>query len=157
MTSLFLNPILSHKCVARMASTGTHVTSDLLNTSRFHMELYIPGRDLTSRFLSTTTSKGHMETTYCIWPHQRTNIGTYRGQKRTKRGLTISSQSCSWSYSILQSHSHILHPPESPQVPQPPPIWISSTSQQQYSTPQRHWTSLPVHKRHLNIFTSAHT
>ncbi len=74
MTSLFLNPILAQKCVARMTSTGTHVTSDLLNTGRFYMALYLPGRDLTSRlrgYLSTTTSRGHLGTTYMASPEDK--------------------------------------------------------------------------------------
>ncbi len=62
-----LNTILAQEYVAGKASTGTHVTSDLLNTGRFHMALYPPDRVLTLKlrgYLSTTTSKGHIGTTY---------------------------------------------------------------------------------------------
>ncbi len=88
MTSLFFNTILAQKCVARTASTGTHVTSDLLNTGRFYMALYIPGRDLTSRlrgYLSTTTSNGHLGTTYMTSPEDkhRDILRTKEDKKRT--------------------------------------------------------------------------
>ena len=37
-----LNTILAQEYVAGKASTGTHVSSDLLNTGRFYMALYPP-------------------------------------------------------------------------------------------------------------------
>jgi hypothetical protein len=68
---------------------------------------------------------------------------------------------------VLQLHSHVLHPP------QPRPASSTATSCLLHSPPgsttptylglthltstsQRHWTPLPVHKRHLDISTSAH-
>jgi len=64
-----LNTILAQEYVAGKASTGTHVTSDLLNTGRFYMALYPPTGILTSRlrgYLSSTTSRGHLGTTYMV-------------------------------------------------------------------------------------------
>jgi hypothetical protein len=77
-----LNTILAQEYVARKASTGTHVTSDLLNTGRFYMALYPPTRVLTSRlrgYLSTTTSRGHLGTTYTVSPEDK-----HRDITRTK-------------------------------------------------------------------------
>ena len=64
-----LNTILAQEYVAGKASTGTDVTSDLLNTGRFYMALYSPTGVLTSRlrgYLSSTTSRGHLGTTYMV-------------------------------------------------------------------------------------------
>jgi hypothetical protein len=64
-----LNTILAQEYVAGKASTGTHVSSDLLNTGRFYMALYPPTGILTSRlrgYLSSTTSRGHLGTTYMV-------------------------------------------------------------------------------------------
>ena len=77
-----LNTILAQEYVAGKASTGTHVNSDLLNTGRFYMALYSPTRVLTSRlrgYLSTTTPRGHLGTTYMVSPEDK-----HRDISRTK-------------------------------------------------------------------------
>jgi hypothetical protein len=77
-----LNTILAQEYVAGKASTGTHVTSDLLNTGRFYMALYPPTRVLTSRlrgYLSIKTSRGHLGTTYMVSPEDK-----HRDISRTK-------------------------------------------------------------------------
>jgi len=144
--------------VAGKASTGTHVTSDLLNTGRFYMALYPPTGVLTSRlrgYLSATTSRGHLGTTYMVSPEDK-----HRDITRTKRGLTISSQSCCYTATSCILYSHVLHPlqPRPASSTATPgstaPTYLGLTHLT--STSQRHWTSLPVHKRHLDIFTSAH-
>ena len=115
-----LNTILAQEYVARKASTGTHVTSDLLNTGRFYMALYPPTGNLTSRlrgYLSSTTSRGHLGTTYMVSPKDK-----HRDITRTKRGLTISSQSCCYTATSCILYSHVLPPPQPPQVPQHLPI-----------------------------------
>ena len=69
-----LNTILAQEYVAGKASTGTHVSSDLLNTGRFYMALYPPTGILTSRlrgYLSSTTSRGHLGTTYMVSPKDK--------------------------------------------------------------------------------------
>jgi hypothetical protein len=69
-----LNTILAQEYVAGKASTGTHVSSDLLNTGRFYMALYPPTGNLTSRlrgYLSSTTSRGHLGTTYMVSPKDK--------------------------------------------------------------------------------------
>ena len=69
-----LNTILAQEYVTGKASTGTHVSSDLLNTGRFYMALCPPTGILTSRlrgYLSSTTSRGHLGTTYMVSPKDK--------------------------------------------------------------------------------------
>jgi hypothetical protein len=140
------NIILAQECVAGMASTGTHVTSDLLNTGRFYMALYLPGRDLTSRlrgYLPTTTSKGHIGTTYMASPEDK-----HRDISRTKEDKKRTHHIQPVLQLVLQHTA----------VPQPRPA--SSTATSGSTTPTylglTHLTTTVLYTtKTLDIFTSA--
>jgi len=135
-----LNTILAQECVAGKASTGTHVTSDLLNTGRFYMALYPPTRVLTSRlrgYLSTTTSKGHIGTTYMDSPEDK-----HRHISRTKEDKKRTHHIQPVLQLVLQHTA----------VPQPRPASSTATSYILHSHPRFHSTHLPrVHPPHNNI------
>jgi len=138
-----LNTILAQEYVAGKASTGTHVSSDLLNTGRFYMALYPPTGILTSRlrgYLSSTTSRGHLGTTYMVSPKDK-----YRDISRTKEDKKRTHH----IQPVLLLHSHVLHPP------QPRPASSTATSYLLHSLPRFHSTYLPrgsstSHQHHID-------
>ena len=147
-----LNTILAQEYVAGKASTGTHVSSDLLNTGRFYMALYPPTGILTSRlrgYLSSTTSRGHLGTTYMVSPKDK-----YRDISRTKEDKKRTHH----IQPVLLLHSHVLHPLQprpasstaTPGSTAPTYLGLThltSTSQDTghlYQCIKDTWTSLPV-------------
>jgi hypothetical protein len=135
-----LNTILAQEYVAGKAPIGTHVTSDLLNTGRFYMALYPPTGVLTSRlrgYLSATTSRGHLGTTYMVSPEDK-----HRDITRTKEDKKRTHH----IQPVLLLHSHVLHPL------QPRPASSTATSCLLHSHPRFHSTYLPrAHPPHINI------
>jgi len=122
-----LNTILAQEYVAGKASTGTHVSSDLLNTGRFYMALYPPYWALN---LEVTRLSVLYNLKRTPWDYiYGLNKGQVQGHIEDKRGqkedspypaspsVTQPRPASSTATSCLL-HSHVLPPPQPPQVPQ---------------------------------------